>query len=75
MKYIEGMPKPPRGFEVRAGEIVMLAEDETGFDPNAAFVNLEQYYKDLADTQARYASPEAPQAYVTPETNNASGFR
>ena len=58
MKWNEGMPKPPRGFWVINNEIERIPEGEEGFDPNAANVNLEEYYAALADTAARYMDPK-----------------
>ena len=75
MKYTPDMPKPPRGFTVEDGTIRLLQNDETGFDPNAAYINLVQYYADLADTAARIADPSEPLGRVTAATNLPSGSR
>ena len=46
--------KLPRGFWWVGGRAELIPHGEEGFDPNAANVNLEQYFADLADREARF---------------------
>ena len=48
--------KLPRGFWWVGGRPELIPHGEEGFDPNAANVNLEQYFTDLRDHAARFKS-------------------
>ena len=50
--------KLPRGFCFKDGRVALIPYGETGFDPMAANVNLQEYFDNLADTAARYISSE-----------------